>query len=183
MHVNADRLIVEFLDKEGCPVLPGQPGRVIVTDLFNYAMPFIRYDIEDLATPLGKVCRCGRGLPLMAELVGRLADVLTTPEGAFVSASALSTIIPEIPGVRETQFVQMAVDWLQVKVVRREQYSLESERAFSRRLAELFGPQMRITFVYVDSIPKTSSGKARLSVSEGQTCAASEVGPTLHEEA
>lgn len=166
LHINVDRLVVEFLDKDGHPVSFGQPGRVVVTDLFNYAMPFIRYDIEDLATPLGKGCCCGRGLPLMTELSGRLADVLTTPEGAFVSSSALASIIPEIPGVREMQFVQMAVDWLKVKVVCQEHYTRVSERSFGRRLAKLFGPRMRITFEYVDRIPKAPSGKARLSVSE-----------------
>jgi phenylacetate-CoA ligase len=164
MHICAERLVVEFLDEDGRPVAPEQPGRVIVTDLFGYAMPFIRYDIEDIATRSAEMCRCGRGLPLMGGLVGRASDVLTTPEGAYVSVTALSTILPHVPGVRETQFVQKAADWLQIKVVRRPEYGPDSEATFRRHVGRLFGSRMRITFEYVDEIPRTSTGKARLSV-------------------
>jgi phenylacetate-CoA ligase len=166
MHICAERLVVEFLDENEHSVAPGQPGRVIITDLFSYAMPFVRYDIGDLGTPSAKVCRCGRGLSLMSELTGRMSDVLVTPEGAYVSVTALSTILPQVPGVQETQFLQRAVDWLQVKVVRRPEYGAESEGAFRRHIAQLFGSQMRVTFDYVDDIPKTATGKARLSVGQ-----------------
>jgi phenylacetate-CoA ligase len=166
LHVNVDRLVVEYLDEAGRPVLFGQPGRVVVTDLFNYAMPFIRYDVGDLATPAGALCDCGRGLPLLDELVGRFADVLTTPEGAYVSVSALATILAQVKGLRECQFVQRAVDRLVVRVVPRSDYTAKSEGVFRQRLAELFSARMQVTFEYVDTIPKTSSGKARLSVAD-----------------
>lgn len=166
MHINADRLIVEFVDENGNPVSPGEPGRVVITDLFNYAMPFIRYSIEDVAIPSAEKCPCGRGLPLMKELVGRYADILTTPEGQFVSASALTTILSEIPGLRECQLVQKAEDWLQVNAVCYPDYDESSEMTFRQHLAKFFGPKMRITFNYVDEIPRTPSGKKRFSVSE-----------------
>jgi len=166
MHINADRLIVEFVDENGEYVPTGKPGRVVITDLFNYAMPFIRYDIEDIAVLGEERCSCGRGLPLMKELVGRYADVLTTPEGQFVSASALTTILPRIPTIHECQLVQQAVDRLQVNVVRSPHYDVSSEAAFRLHLARFFGPCMHITFNYMDEIPKLASGKARFSVSE-----------------
>jgi phenylacetate-CoA ligase len=166
MHVSADRLIVEFTDGVGDPVSPGQPGHVVITDLFNYAMPFIRYDIEDVAIPSSEPCRCGRGLPLINQLAGRLADILTTPEGQFVSASALTTILPKIRGLGESQLVQKAPDWLQVNVVRRPNYDETSEATFVRHLSTYFGPRMRITFNYVEEIPRTASGKKRFSISE-----------------
>jgi phenylacetate-CoA ligase len=171
MHICAERLVVEFLDESGHPVAPGQPGRIVLTDLFSYAMPFIRYDIEDLGTLSTKRCRCGRGLPLMSELVGRRSDVLTTPEGAYVSVTALSTILPQVPGVRETQFVQKAADWLQVRVVRRLEYGPDSEATFRRHIGRLFGSQVRVTFDYVDEIPGTPTGKARLSVGRDSSAA------------
>jgi phenylacetate-CoA ligase len=166
MHINADRLIVEFVDGNGEPVFPGEPGRVVITDLFNYAMPFIRYSIEDVAIPSAEKCPCGRGLPLMKELVGRYADILTTPDGKFVSASALTTILSQIPGLRESQLVQKATDWLQVNAVCYPEYDESSEAAFRQHLAKFFGPKMRITFNYVDEIPRTSSRKKRFSISE-----------------
>lgn len=166
MHINADRLIVEFVDEKGQPVSSGEPGRVVITDLFNYAMPFIRYSIEDIAIPSSERCPCGRGLPLMKELIGRYADILTTPEGQFVSASALTTILPEIPGLCECQLVQKAADWLHVRAACTPDYDESSEATFRQHLAEFFGTKMRITFSYVGEIPKTASGKKRFSVSE-----------------
>jgi phenylacetate-CoA ligase len=179
MHANIDRLVIELLDEKGYPVPSGQPGRVVITDLFNYAMPLIRYDIEDIATahrgPSGQraasasdapLCECGRGLPLLGELIGRYADVLTAADGAYVSVSALSTILPQVPGLRDVQFVQIASDSLQVMVVRRSNYTQGCEAVFRQRLADILGSRMRVTFQYVDDIPKTPSGKARLSVSE-----------------
>lgn len=166
MHINADRLIVEFVDENGEPVSPGEPGRVVITDLFNYAMPFIRYSIEDVAILSAEKCPCGRELPLMKELVGRYADILTTPEGQFVSASALTTILSQIPGLCESQLVQKDTDWLQVNAVCYPDYDQSSETTFCQHLAKFFGPKMRITFNYVDEIPRTPSGKKRFSVSE-----------------
>jgi phenylacetate-CoA ligase len=66
--------------------------------------------------------------------------------------------------VRETQFVQRETDWLQIRVVRRPEYSSDSEAAFRRHVGRLFGRQVRVTFDYVDEIPKTPAGKARLSI-------------------
>jgi phenylacetate-CoA ligase len=129
-------------------------------------MPFIRYSIEDVAIPSAEKCPCGRGLPLMKELVGRYADILTTPEGQFVSASALTTILSQIPGLRESQLVQKDIDWLQVNAVCYPDYDESSEAAFRQHLAKFFGPKMRITFKYVDEIPRTSSEKKRFSISE-----------------
>jgi len=166
MHINAERLIVEFIDDLGEPAPPGQPGRVVITDLYNCAMPFIRYDIEDVAIPSAEECRCGRGLPLIRELAGRLADILATPEGQFVSASALTTILTKVQGLRETQLVQKSRDWLLVNVVRRPDYDETSEATFLQHLSAFFGPKMRITFNYVEAIPQTASGKKRFSVSD-----------------
>jgi phenylacetate-CoA ligase len=166
MHINTDRLIVEFVDEAGRPVEPGQPGRVVVTDLFNYAMPFIRYDIGDVAIPDTKHCPCGRGLPLMKELIGRYADILRTPDGQFVSASALTTVLHKVPGLVQSQLVQKAMNWLQVNTVRYPDYDAASEAIFAQHLAKFFGPKMRITFNYVDEIPKAASGKIRFSISE-----------------
>ena len=164
MHVCAERLVVEIVDEGGRHVAPGQPGRVVLTDLHSYAMPFIRYDIGDIAALSPEDCSCGRGLPLLGELVGRTSDVLTTPEGAYVSVTALSTILPQVPEVRETQFVQKEADWLQIRLVRRPEYGPASEATFRRHVGRLFGSQVRVTFDYVDEIPKTPAGKARLSV-------------------
>lgn len=69
-HIMAESIMVEILDENGKPCLPGELGRVVLTSLHNFAMPLIRYEIGDYAT-LGERCPCGRGLPVLERIVGR----------------------------------------------------------------------------------------------------------------
>ena len=80
LHINTDCHYVEILDKEGKPVRPGERGYITITDLTNYAMPLIRYRIEDIGIFSGKKCSCGREQPMIEKVEGRLADFLITPE-------------------------------------------------------------------------------------------------------
>jgi phenylacetate-CoA ligase len=73
-HVPEEGVLVELVDDGGAPVQVGTPGRVIVTALLNFAMPFIRYDTGDLATA-GPRCDCGRGLGVLKQLNGPAGDV------------------------------------------------------------------------------------------------------------
>ena len=77
MHLNIEHLFVEFLDDKGGDVPAGRSGNIVVTDLMNYAMPFIRYQVEDMAVPSTKRCACGRGLPLMEKVTGRYSRLFT----------------------------------------------------------------------------------------------------------
>jgi phenylacetate-CoA ligase len=70
MHVHADHLLVEIVDDCGRVLPPGTAGRVVVTDLHNYAAPYLRYDLGDEGRLLPQPCPCGRALPLF-ELIGR----------------------------------------------------------------------------------------------------------------
>lgn len=82
LHIFDDLFHVEVLDDEGRPVGPGETGELVVTDLSNYYMPFIRYRTGDLAVRAGRVCACGRGMPLLERIEGRSADAVMTPGGA-----------------------------------------------------------------------------------------------------
>ncbi len=74
MHLNSDHNIVEFLRDDGTPCQPGEDGRIVVTELINFGMPMIRYEVGDRGVPSDRVCPCGRGLPLMEHVTGRVAD-------------------------------------------------------------------------------------------------------------
>jgi len=168
MHIDITRLVVEFLNDTGEPCQPGEPGHIVITDLTNYAMPFIRYRIEDIGVPLDDPCPCGRGLPLMKELYGRVMDILRTPEGEFVRPS-VNMLLSDIPGLRQVQLIQERLDLLVVRVVRRAAYDEASEAEFRRRLERYFGPKMKFQFEYVDEIPPLPSGKFRFSISKLDT--------------
>ena len=89
LHIETDAVIVELLDGDQ-PAAPGRPGRVVVTSLNQYSMPFIRYELGDLCTALPDRCPCGRAAPLLSAPLGRCSDMITLPGGGKLAGSALS---------------------------------------------------------------------------------------------
>jgi len=165
LHIAADYLYVEFLNDGNEPVEFGQQGHIVVTDLFNLGMPFIRYRIEDVGTPLEGRCGCGRSLPLMDSLGGRVTDFLITPEGVKVSgASVTIALIANVPGLAQAQFIQHESASLTMKVVRRDTFNEESLTFLKTELPKYFGPSMKVNIEYVEAIPREPSGKYRFSI-------------------
>jgi phenylacetate-CoA ligase len=83
-HVAAENAFVEILDEEGREVAPSELGRIVVTSFYNYAMPFIRYDLGDLAMAGDASCRCGRALPVITRIEGRTRSAFVFRDGARV---------------------------------------------------------------------------------------------------
>ena len=120
LHLNLNTLIVEFI-KDGRPVKPGEPGSIVVTDLTNYGMPFIRYKVGDVGIPADKRCSCGRSLPLMQSLEGRVADYVVTPEGNLISGISLTeNFAMKLPEIKQLQIIQERTDFLIFKIVKGE---------------------------------------------------------------
>ena len=117
-HACAEALVVELLDEEDRPVGPGAYGRVVVTALYNYAMPFIRYDIGDYALASNELCSCGRGLPWVREIAGRTRNMFVMPDGSrkrwrgFIMTQTINFL-----SYRQIQFVQTDVNTIEVKYV------------------------------------------------------------------
>ena len=118
---------VELLDDSGDPVAPGESGRVVVTPLHNYAMPLIRYDIGDYARR-GTRSSCGRTLPVIEQILGRVRNMLTYPDGRKVWPSFQAGRFREIAPVRQYRVIQRATDRLELQVAAERTLS-EHERA------------------------------------------------------
>ncbi|MGQ9591582.1 MAG: phenylacetate--CoA ligase family protein, partial [Planctomycetota bacterium] len=165
LHVNTDSLIVEILRDDGSPARPGEEGAVVVTDLWNYGMPFIRYVVGDRAVASGEACPCGRTYPLLERVAGRIADYLVTPEGAYVSGISLTeNFATLIPGLYQAQIVQDLRDHVLIRVVPKADFGEESRREIARLIAERFGPHMRHEVEVVEKIPQEPSGKYRFAI-------------------
>lgn len=159
LHVNADALLVEV---EPVPNLPNGMGKVLVTDLLNRSMPLIRYEIGDLASLNPSVCPCGRTLPLMGRVEGRLTDFLKLPSQRLVSGVALLTfVVAHLREVRQVQFLQRNSAQLILKVVPANGYGRHTEEELRKRLRPYLGDQIDLHIVVTDRIEPETSGKFR----------------------
>jgi len=166
MHINTDSLYVEFI-RQGKPVGHNEVGEIIITDLLNYSMPLIRYEIGDMGKPLDKICQCGRGLPMMNMAEGRTTDFIISPEGKIVSGVALATyVITNIKGIKQVQFIQEKIDRVKVKLVKNKLYTRESESKLLRNINKFLGTKISFQLEFVDNMPKEISGKYRFTISK-----------------
>jgi len=161
-HVNAESGILEFLPT---PDVSGIT-EIVGTGLDNYLMPLIRYRTGDIGGPLEKICRCGRGLPLVAQVQTKKDDIVVTPDGRWISPSVLTFPFKSIHGIEKSQLVQRGLDELVVRLAVRDGYSQDQEKALMSGLQARLGPEVKITVDYVDDIPRTTAGKYRWVVSE-----------------
>ncbi|MDH3580751.1 MAG: hypothetical protein OEM91_09030, partial [Hyphomicrobiales bacterium] len=83
-HINSEAVLVEILDEEGAPVAPGKTGRVVLTNLYNYAMPLIRYEIGDFATVSPTASNCKIRLPSLTRIIGRYRNTFTLADGRIL---------------------------------------------------------------------------------------------------
>lgn len=165
MHINIEHLFVEFLDPLGMPVAAGTPGRIVVTDLVNRAMPLIRYQVEDMGVPVERKCPCGRGLPLMEKVTGRVADFLVKRDGTRVAGvSLIENTLTRIPGIEQMQIVQESLDAIVINAVVSPLFTEPRERELKDYFLDLFGRETSLLVRYVPEIPPEQSGKFRFSI-------------------
>jgi phenylacetate-CoA ligase len=165
LHLNIEHLLIEFLRPDGSPAAAGEEGAIVITDLFNRGMPFIRYRIEDIGVPSERRCSCGRGLPLMERVTGRVADYLKRRDGSMVAGiSLVERTLTAIEGIEQLQVVQPSIDQIVLNVVRAADFSPATEQALLAEFRAVFGPGIDIHPSYVDRIPQERSGKYRFSI-------------------
>ena len=164
LHVAADHLLVETLDAGGEPV-EGGPGQVTLTDLHNYAMPLVRYRNGDVATSAPGPCPCGRGLPRLARLEGRELDLIRTADGRIVPGEFFPHLMKDFHGVREFQVEQLALDEVEIRLVCAPGLASEDRRRLADLVRRRVGDKVRLRLFEVDAIPRTPSGKRRVTIS------------------
>jgi len=164
LHANQDFGIIEIVDDQGRRVLPGVEGRVLCTSLCNEAQLLIRYEIGDIAAWSNEVCPCGRGhLPVFKEIVGRLEDVVTGPDGRQMVR--FHGIFIGLPNVLEGQVIQEAVDRFTVRLVTLDSFNDHDAQVIRGRFEERLG-NVRVTLERLPEIPRTEWGKFRAVISQ-----------------
>jgi phenylacetate-CoA ligase len=162
LHLTAEHLLVEILDDDGMPVPDGEEGNVVITDLYNLGMPFIRYAIGDRAIKQAEPCPCGRGLPMLREVLGRQVDMVQSPDGLRLTGLFWTRLCRERLGLRQFQVVQKEPHYVQFRAVTGEAWTSQDQLEIETRAREVLGPTVRFEFQRVNEIPLTSAGKYRV---------------------
>jgi phenylacetate-CoA ligase len=158
MHVSTEYGVVELVD--------GPAGsEIVATGLNNRGMPLIRYRTGDLATASDEPCRCGRHLPVLSSLTGRVDDVVRTPEGSVIGPAPMSLAFQRVARLRRAQVHQDSPDAIRILLEPAPDFSDDDAAFLDRELRKRLGTTLRIDYERVDAIPRTSGGKERLVVS------------------
>jgi phenylacetate-CoA ligase len=166
LHVNAEIMWLELVN-EGHPASPGDLGEVIITDFSSRATPLIRYRVGDVgvAAPPSIGCPCGRGLPLLDRIEGRINDLFVLPDGRVLVSHIWHKLFRDKDFVREFRLTQRRPDLVQVDVVLDNRHVKAQYCALKRQVSE-FLPGCEVVWNEVDAIPFGPAGKLRHSVSE-----------------
>ncbi|SRR6266436_4820661 len=167
MHVNAEALLVEIVPDAA---RPGRAGRVVVTDLLNYCMPLIRYEIGDVAEwAEDQDCPCGRHLPLLADVQGRTTDFLVLSDGRQISGPALTLVVADMNDVRQVQFEQRTPELIILRVVPGKEFGAATEKELHKRIGLYLGDSAALKIELTESIASEISGKYRFVVHDGDS--------------
>jgi phenylacetate-CoA ligase len=164
-HVQSEGVLLEVLDEAGQPCTPGQVGRVVVTALHNFAMPLVRYDIQDYAEA-GEPCACGRGLPVLKRILGRVRNALVTADGKKYWPVFGTRALMDAAPVRQHQFVQKTHELVEARVVVAAPLTAAEEARFRERVLSQLPAGMRLQLSYVARIERSASGKFEDFLSE-----------------
>ncbi len=161
LHISTEYGVIELLDTEG-------GSEIVATGLINRAMPLLRYRTGDLAVAIDDDdhdSSCERNLPRLKELIGRVDDVVRTPEGASVGPAPMSLAFQKVPNLRRAQALQNSVDTLRVLLEPTAAFGVDDEQFLRNELRRRLGPTISIELEQVESIDRTSGGKERLVIS------------------
>ncbi len=161
-HVSHEFGHVEALD--GTTPVVGRPGDAVGTGFVNRAQVLVRYRLGDsIVLPERRTeCPCGWQTDAIETIVGRIDDILYTPDGRALGR--LDIVLKKIDGVLESQLVQDEPDHLTINLVAEAGPVPEAEVTIRGRLVDYFGPAMRIDFRWVEKIERTAAGKFRYQV-------------------
>lgn len=159
-HIQSENVLVEILDEQGEPCRPGGVGRIVVTDLHNFATPLIRYELRDYAEA-GPVCPCGRGLPTLRRILGRRRNMVVFPNGQrhwpHVGFQRFREVVPNL---KQYQLVQRTVQQIEVSLVVADKVTPEQESTLTRVIQDSLGYPFELRFDYhVGELPRTRGGK------------------------
>lgn len=166
LHISSDRLYIEIVDENNNSLPKGKVGKILITDLTNIAMPLLRYEVGDLGClSVQQKCSCGRNLPKLDYVYGRIAEYIVTKNGNHIRVPAY--IVAKFNNVKQMQLVQNNYDLITCHVVISKDYNKKEELKIIKELKKyILDNDMQYKFKYVDSIKNNNSGKFQFIVND-----------------
>jgi len=167
-HVHPENAVLEILGRDG-PVPPGTPGRLVVTQLDNDVMPLIRYEIGDVGVAASEAarCECGRTLPMLESIGGRVPDLIVTRDGAFLVPHFFVVLFKNLQSVEVYQVIQKESERIVIRLVGRTGVRrTDVEATIRKEIGAATHDALTVGFEWVDEIPLSGAGKRRLVISD-----------------
>lgn len=165
-QINSETLFIEILDQQNQPVPHGQPGRIIITSLYNKAHPMIRYDLGDtgvLATT------STFKTPVLETLIGRTNDIAQLPSGKTVPGLTFyyvtKSVIEDDGNVKEFVIEQSALDTFEIRYVAARELAEEEITTMRQALTDYLEPSLQLNFHQVAVLDRSSRGKLKQFIS------------------
>lgn len=169
MHIMADFVVIETLGDKEYQALPEDTKPFLVTSLWNYAMPFIRYRNEDCGRLVEGRCDCGSGFPLMDLTIARVSDQFVFPNGRVVHGEYLTHLLYGVSGIEQFQFHQRSAEVIDLSIVPSDAPATEREevlRTVVAQIHQISDGTATVNVNEVESIPLSRAGKHRYTRSD-----------------
>lgn len=166
LHINSDHVVVEIINSNGEQCETGELGEVVITELDEYAFPLIRYKIGDIGVLSNNLCSCGRGLPLLKTIEGRVFDLIIGENGNMVGGTFWTLLKHKINGWDKFQIIQEKKGQVHIIVENNSEIKDDFNIRLIKIVKEKLGDNMKVKVDIVDKIPLTKTGKFRWVISK-----------------
>lgn len=166
LHIFSPIRYAEILGSDGEMLNPGEEGKIVVTDLVNYSMPFIRYEIGDIGIMAHNECACGRSFPLLKEVTGRESDFIQTKDGKYIHGEFFTHLFYGVERVVKFQVHQKDLRSLLIHIVKDGPIEPIILDNILKKIKTKMGKDVNVIIRFVDTIPATRTGKHRFTISE-----------------
>jgi len=163
-HIDMEAVVMEFI-KDNEQVEYGERGEIVYTNLYNYAMPFIRYTSGDVGIPTDEKCPCGRSLPLMKILEGRKDAFMQTPDGRIIVPTVWIILLMHYT-FEQYKVIQETINKINIQIAPGRDFKLENIPKIKNDVSKLMGPEVIVDIQIVTEIPREKSGKIKPIVSK-----------------
>jgi len=164
LHINSENIFLE-IQNHGKETDPEEVGEVIVTDLWNYGMPFIRYQLGDVAAKSKSPCSCGRGLPMLKEVTGRVSDFIVDTRGRLIHGEYFTHLFYGVNNVKQFQFVQESMEHIILNIRPMMNFNPLSLDPIVEKIKLCLGANVKVDIIIHNESLVETSGKFRFTVS------------------